>query len=547
MVSASSALPLLRSRARAWLAGTCLSALTVLGALSGAAAVPGLGLSLLAGTGGLAGCQQPESLPPLPPDQMLVNVSVEGVTSNIRSLVVRLSLNGKADPTDYTVSSPLDRFSLRLPNAPESRGSLQIEVIGLAADRCRVASVKKSRTIESSETQIELTLSLTQLAAKACYLTVSPAGAGTITSVPPGISCSSSTPETCSAGFDANTKVTLSAAPADTLRTYTHWPAPCKGGDSAPMCEVTIFEETRLNVSFDPRQCTPGGACWYDPLPLGNPMQAVWAVSSKDVWAVGAAGVILHYDGTSWTQVQSTVTFGLNAVWGSGPSDVWAAGASSTVLHYDGSKWNQVATPPGYYSYNALSGTSAQDVWLAGPAAILHYDGSKWVSGAANLSLSQYFYDVWAAGDNDVWLVGDSGAQHFDGKTWQRQTISNTFSPQMHVFGYGPKDVYIATGRYTSGGELQHYDGTAWSTVPLDGGVSLTSLTNLAAAGKDGKGGVFLLGVTGKVLRYQGASCTQNCWSSSDLPGLPLLSVMGVAAAGEGDVWAVGDNGLVLH
>lgn len=543
MLSASSALPLLRSRARAWLAGTCLSALTVIGALAGAAAGPGLGLFLLSG---VSGCQQPESLPPLPPDQMLVNVSVEGVTSNIRSLVVRLSLNGKADPTDYTVSSPLDRFSLRLPNVPESRGSLQIEVIGLAADRCRVASVKKSRTLEGSETQVELTLSLTQLAAKACYLTVSPAGTGTITSVPPGISCSTSTPETCSAGFDSGTKVTLTAAPADTLRTYTHWPAPCKGGDSAPTCEVSIFEETRLNVSFDPRQCTPGGACWYDPLPVGYPVQAVWAGSSKDAWAVGAAGTILHYDGTSWTQVPSTVTFSLGAVWGSGPSDVWAAGSSATLLHYDGSKWSQVTAPSGY-SFYALSGTSANDVWLAGPGAILHYDGSKWVSGAANLSLSQYFYDVWAAGENDVWLVGDSGAQHFDGKSWQRQTISTAFSPQMHVFGYGPKDVYISTGRYTSGGELQHFDGTTWSTVTPDSGVSLASLTNLSAMGSDGKSGVFLMGVTGKVLRYQGASCKQNCWSSSDLPGLPLMSMMGIAAAGEEDVWAVGDNGVVLH
>lgn len=167
-------------------------------------------------------------------------------------------------------------------------------MIGLASDRCRVASVKKSRTIEASETKIDLSLALAQLAAKACYLTVSPTGSGTITSTPPGISCSVSTPDTCSFGFDANTTVKLVSVPADPIKTYTRWPAACKVPNGATSCTISIFEETRLNVAFDTRICTPGSACWYQPLPTGVPLYGVWASGPKDVWAVGASGVILH-------------------------------------------------------------------------------------------------------------------------------------------------------------------------------------------------------------------------------------------------------------
>ena len=35
--------------------------------------------------------------------------------------------------------------------------------------------------------------------------------------------------------------------------------------------------------------------------PRGNGLRAVWGNSSTDVFAVGDAGTILHYDGTCWS------------------------------------------------------------------------------------------------------------------------------------------------------------------------------------------------------------------------------------------------------
>ena len=64
---------------------------------------------------------------------------------------------------------------------------------------------------------------------------------------------------------------------------------------------------------------------WELPRPQGNSLGDVWGSGPDDVFAVGA-GTILHYDGTTWTNMASNSKMGGGAVWGSGPNDVYAVG-----------------------------------------------------------------------------------------------------------------------------------------------------------------------------------------------------------------------------
>lgn len=59
----------------------------------------------------------------------------------------------------------------------------------------------------------------------------------------------------------------------------------------------------------------------------------VWAAGPEDVWAVGEAGLILHWDGQTWSTAHVEGTH-LYAVHGSGPEDIWAVGDQGVVLHY---------------------------------------------------------------------------------------------------------------------------------------------------------------------------------------------------------------------
>src|SRR5438876_1888010 len=67
-------------------------------------------------------------------------------------------------------------------------------------------------------------------------------GLGTVMSSPAGITCGA----TCSAPFDYNTAVTLTATPA-TGSTFTGWGGACTGTDG---CTVTMTAATTVTATF---------------------------------------------------------------------------------------------------------------------------------------------------------------------------------------------------------------------------------------------------------------------------------------------------------
>jgi hypothetical protein len=89
------------------------------------------------------------------------------------------------------------------------------------------------------------------------------------------------------------------------------------------------------------------GATWTDMTPSGifGGLNDVWAAASDDVWVVGVDGLLLHYDGSTWTQVPSGTAASLLGVSGRTADDVWAVGLNGTLLEYDGVAWAPVASP----------------------------------------------------------------------------------------------------------------------------------------------------------------------------------------------------------
>jgi hypothetical protein len=144
---------------------------------------------------------------------------------------------------------------------------------------------------------------------------------------------------------------------------------------------------------------------------FANGLRGVAAVSASDVWAVGSwqdtptavKTLIVHWDGTRWTKVPSP-SFGAGSQYGSvltgvsatSASDVWAVGYyskanpsatfQSLILHWDGTTWTQVPTPSGigYRSrLFAVSAVSTSDAWAVGyygidRSLILHWNGTTW-------------------------------------------------------------------------------------------------------------------------------------------------------------------------
>jgi hypothetical protein len=73
----------------------------------------------------------------------------------------------------------------------------------------------------------------------------------------------------------------------------------------------------------------------------GVPIASVWGSSATNVFAVGAGGMLLRYDGTAWTASYFDVVGEPTGVWGSVPSNVYVTmnDRSGRILHRCGSGW----------------------------------------------------------------------------------------------------------------------------------------------------------------------------------------------------------------
>ena len=130
----------------------------------------------------------------------------------------------------------------------------------------------------------------------------------------------------------------------------------------------------------------------------------VWGSSATNVFAVGDAGRILRYNGTSWSAMQSPTNRTLARVSGSGPNDVWALG-DSTLLHFDGTSWSNV---PMTGDLNFMRSYV--------PNASQRSQSLNFPQGAWNLGL-------WVRNSREVY-VGSSfgGIARFDGRNWNEIT-----------------------------------------------------------------------------------------------------------------------------
>jgi hypothetical protein len=145
-------------------------------------------------------------------------------------------------------------------------------------------------------------------------------------------------------------------------------------------------------------------------VPRGK-LLAVAGTAADDVWAVGAAdraGLIMHYDGRSWTRVPSPSTrFPLTDVEAVAPDDVWAVGRDR-VLHWNGRRWRRVKAP--VTAANTVTASAPDDVWVAGGRGELAcFDGRRWTVESSPHPLGETA--VWLAsasfpGSDAVWMVG---------------------------------------------------------------------------------------------------------------------------------------------
>jgi hypothetical protein len=140
--------------------------------------------------------------------------------------------------------------------------------------------------------------------------------------------------------------------------------------------------------------CKASGSCVNEPTGGTGALHSVWGVSSTNVFAVGAGGRIVRFNGTAWAAMTSPTNRTLRRVSGSGANNVWAVG-DSTVLRFDGTQWTVAPDSGELRQLLNRFGTRAPDfpnhvgLWVRGPTEVYfttdngylgRYNGRRWDS-----------------------------------------------------------------------------------------------------------------------------------------------------------------------
>lgn len=109
--------------------------------------------------------------------------------------------------------------------------------------------------------------------------------------------------------------------------------------DTAPDVTLTAIAKVSATESWivgsngTTLQSTTPGTWTSVPSPVtSGTLYGVYAAAANDIWAVGVGGVIIRYDGTTWTQVQSPTTTTLRNIAGIPGGGMIAVGDGGVVL-----------------------------------------------------------------------------------------------------------------------------------------------------------------------------------------------------------------------
>jgi hypothetical protein len=286
-----------------------------------------------------------------------------------------------------------------------------------------------------------------------------------------------------------------------------------------------------------PAGCAPPGTDCSKVTPaLHSILNGVSGSSGSDLWAAGwsprgKSAIVLHWDGTRWSDVPTNVTTSLNSVWVAAPGDVWTVGDFGVAQHWDGAAWTDTPTGLAVPLMSAW-GSAPHDVWAVGSGGnVLHWDGEIWSPSASGTG--QFLERVWGIADDDVWVVGDGGTiLHWNGTGWATLT-SGVSADLMGVWGSSRDDVWAVGGDGVTG-TILHWDGTSWSPT---GDATTKSLLSIWGSGADDVWAVgYGNGLDGLILHWDGSG-----WTTVGGAGTPTVSVWGT---GPNDVWSVGNRGI---
>jgi hypothetical protein len=199
----------------------------------------------------------------------------------------------------------------------------------------------------------------------------------------------------------------------------------------------------------------------------------------------------------------------------------------------------------------AVGASSPADIWAVGSTAI-HFDGTSWTGYALpgiDGVIGAQLKGVAVLSPTNAWGVGSfltngpttGNLQHWDGSAWSAvPNPANAGTILESIAAVSADDIWAGSCVV---GPFEHFDGTAWTAVPTPPtqppeycieGIAVVSTSDIWAVGWQGDGGYNSVTLT---MHWDGARWTTV---ASPSVGNGANQLNGVVAVASDNVWAVG-------
>ena len=269
-------------------------------------------------------------------------------------------------------------------------------------------------------------------------------------------------------------------------------------------------------------------------------------------WAVGDAGTVLHYDGSTWSSFDTKRPIGAINLYGvdaTGSGAVYAVGDNGTILYSadTGKTWSFLSSPvfTTLFAVGHVGGSGGQHVFIVGEqGVILHATDGVTFASQTNPATDSLFITGGFA-DTNFFAAGHAGTGlRWNNVTWS--SVNTGTAASLHAGGGATDNTGLVTDIWLvgTGGTIIH------STSPVGASGSWSALTSNTTADLFGMTGgptdLFAVGASGTIQHYNGVA-----WSPMASGSTAALSDItfdaNIALPGVIEYWAVGSGGTILH
>jgi hypothetical protein len=196
--------------------------------------------------------------------------------------------------------------------------------------------------------------------------------------------------------------------------------------------------------------------------------------NKDDIWITN--GIAIHWDGQSWTKyhfwdmgVLNDNDGPIDKMYGVSPNNLYFIGLKGTIIHYDGTTFTKMESGT-EIRLTHIYGTDENHIWVVGDdgglngsfsTTLLFYNGQTWQTKYLyENSLEFYFHGIWADQDSVMTCISN-GYLHEAISSGKGRVESFPYVPigaVNKIFGRSRNDLFVV-GYF---GTLQHFNGKSW-------------------------------------------------------------------------------------